>query len=154
MSPNGQAVNIPGLIVRSANFPGTRLLPSNASTLYISGLTAKQLDGTFAGVRETSDGEISVDVAEQIRQALRNLDEIIKQADRRAGLANVVDVVIYLVDCGRNFDTMNAVWNEHFPSVDAAPTRATISTADLGTPKVMIELKCIAILPETSVSKI
>lgn len=154
MFPNGEPINLPNVQVRSANFPGARLAPSQSSrTLYLSGITAKLPDGTFAGVREAQDGNVSVDVVEQTEQAINNLEAVVKKAAPNGGLENVVDVTIYLVDCQLNFTAMNSVWNRRFPDFNAAPARATIDVSELGSPKVAVELKCVALVPGNVISK-
>jgi 2-iminobutanoate/2-iminopropanoate deaminase len=88
---------------------------------------------------DPATGELgSTDVAEQTRQAMRNLQAVLSSAG--AGFADVVKVTAYLTDLG-DFATFNEVYGEFFEG--APPARATVGVAAL--PKgAKVEVECVA----------
>jgi 2-iminobutanoate/2-iminopropanoate deaminase len=77
-------------------------------------------------------------VAEQTRQVLKNLSEVLKGAG--SGLNNVVKTTVFLKDMN-DFVEMNEVYATFFG--DHKPARATVEVARL--PKdVKVEIECIA----------
>ena len=77
-------------------------------------------------------------VAEQTRQVLKNLSEVLKGAG--SGLNKVVKTTVFLKDMN-DFVEMNAVYADAFG--DHKPARATVEVARL--PKdVKVEIECIA----------
>lgn len=77
--------------------------------------------------------------AAQVRQALRNLETILKGAG--ISLNDVVKVNGYLADSNR-FREYNDIYKEFFPH--APPARTTIACALVG---IEVEIDCIAALP-------
>jgi 2-iminobutanoate/2-iminopropanoate deaminase len=88
---------------------------------------------------DPSSGElVSDDVANQTRQAMRNLEAVLVSAG--AGFGDVVKVTAYLTDLG-DFGTFNDVYGEFFK--DEPPARATVGIAAL--PKgAKVEVECVA----------
>ena len=80
-------------------------------------------------------------IADQTRQVLRNLGEVL----RAAGLSyeHVVRTTVYLADL-EDFAAMNAVHGEFF--TDPAPARATVQAARLPRDS-RVEIDAIAVLP-------
>ncbi len=58
-----------------------------------------------------------------------------------AGLENVVDVLVFLIDMDRDFKAYNEVYAEHFGEI--MPARTTVSINALPSP-IAIEMKVIA----------
>ncbi|MGH7049334.1 MAG: RidA family protein [Acetobacteraceae bacterium] len=77
--------------------------------------------------------------AAQARQALRNLETILKGA--RLGLRDVVKVNGYLADINQ-FREYNEIYKEFFPH--EPPARTTIACQLVG---IQVEIDCIAALP-------
>ncbi|KAF0326315.1 L-PSP endoribonuclease family protein [Colletotrichum asianum] len=149
MPGNGDAVILPtGTVTGLANYPRGRLAPTTSHrTLYISGTSSRRPDGTFDGVETRSDGTQVLDVRKQTAAILRNIEEVIKHATaNKGGLGNVIDATIFLVDMERDYSGMNTVWNEFYPNVEEAPARTTIGVRELPSPKLVVEVKCTAIV--------
>ncbi len=78
------------------------------------------------GLDPASGELIGPDVAEQTRQALRNLQAILEAAG--SDLGRVVKTTIFLADM-QDFKTVNAIYAEFFRQ--APPARATVQVAAL-----------------------
>ncbi len=78
------------------------------------------------GLDPASGELVGPDVAEQTRQALRNLQAILEAAG--SSLERVVKTTIYLADM-QDFKTVNAIYAEFFTA--APPARATVQVAAL-----------------------
>jgi 2-iminobutanoate/2-iminopropanoate deaminase len=84
---------------------------------------------------------VSGDVADQTRQVLRNLGEVLRAAG--TSFDYVVRTTVYLADL-EDFSRMNAVYGEFFGS--PAPARSTIQAARL--PRdARVEIDAIATMP-------
>ena len=105
--------------------PGTKA----GNVVYVSGTLALDQDGRLVGVG---------DVSAQTRHVL----ELIKSVIAAAGgtLADVAYNMIFLKDLG-DYDAMNAVYREYFPS--EPPARYCIR-ADLVRPEFLVEISSIA----------
>ncbi|CAG9941791.1 unnamed protein product [Clonostachys rosea f. rosea IK726] len=149
MAPNGDAVQLPaGSTKGLANYPHGRIAPAGSRTLYISGTSSRRPDGNFDGVTVNADGSLSFSVEEQTTTILKNIEAIIKQASGGIGdLTNLIDATIFLVNIKDDYAGMNAVWNSFFPDISAAPARTTIEVKALPSPKLIVEIKCTALIP-------
>ena len=85
-----------------------------------------------------SAGAVPGGIERETRQALENVGALL----RAAGLeyVNVVQTTVYLTDFG-DFDRMNAVYGEFFPT--EPPTRATVGVSALAA-DYRIEIVCVA----------
>jgi 2-iminobutanoate/2-iminopropanoate deaminase len=90
------------------------------------------------GPVDPQTGEMRTDFSGQVRQALRNMETILKGAG--SGLAEVVKVNAYLADLA-DFDSFNAVYSNFFK--DELPVRTTIGCALNG---ILFEVDCVAVL--------
>ncbi|KAI8712503.1 hypothetical protein NCS52_01348700 [Fusarium sp. LHS14.1] len=132
MSSNGDAVILPdGSAKGLANYPHGRLIPSAESwTLYISGTSSRLADGSFEGFETNGDGAPSFYVGKQTTAILHNVEAIVKQAaNGKGGLHNIIDVT-----------------NEFWPNYEEAPARTTIAVKALPSPKMVVEMKCTAVV--------
>ncbi|KAM6510708.1 hypothetical protein FSOLCH5_011153 [Fusarium solani] len=148
MSSNGDAVILPaGSAKGLANYPHGRIIPSAGSrTLYISGTSSRLADGSFEGFESNSDGTPSFDIGKQTAAILRNIDAVVKQATNgKGGLHNIIDVTVFLTDM-EYYSGMNKVWNEFWPNYEEAPARTTIAVKALPSPKIVVEMKCTAMV--------
>ncbi len=91
------------------------------------------------------DGYTPDTVAAETRLALENLFRILAAAG--AGPADVVRCGVYVVDIA-DFDEMNAVYAEAFPT--PRPARTTIQVAGLPG-GIKVEIDCVAVLPGSTV---
>ena len=92
------------------------------------------------GPVDPATGKMSDNFAEQIRQTIRNLQTILKEAG--ADLKDIVNVNAYLTDLTR-FPEYNDVYKEFFPS--EPPARTTIGCQLYG---IQVEINCVAVLPD------
>ena len=69
------------------------------------------------------------DVAAQTRACIENIAVVLEEAG--AGLDNVVDVTVFLVDMDRDFEAFNSVYGEFFGEI--RPTRTTVAVRALPT---------------------
>lgn len=84
---------------------------------------------------------VGTDVADQTRQVLRNLGEVLRAAG--TSFDAVVRTTVYLADL-EDFAAMNAVYGEFF--AQPAPARATVQAARL--PRdARVEIDAVALLP-------
>src|SRR5215213_9983133 len=90
------------------------------------------------GVKEDFSGPVDGGIAAETRQALRNVDTILRACD--ASLADVVKVTVYMTDLG-DWEAMNEAYIEAFAG--RTPARIAVGCADLlfG---ATVELDCIA----------
>jgi len=88
------------------------------NTLYISGQI---------GI-EPATGELPSDFTSQVRQVLRNAEEILISAGYSK--ENVVRVTIYLRDLSK-FGEFNTLYEEFFTSIDPKPARVTVGVKEL-----------------------
>jgi 2-iminobutanoate/2-iminopropanoate deaminase len=86
-----------------------------ADTLYISGMGG-----------EDAAGKIPGDFEAEVKQALDNIDAILKTAGMSSD--NVVSVQVYLTDAA-TFERMNSVYQTYFKN--PRPTRTTVVVAKL-----------------------
>ena len=100
--------------------------------LFVSGCGPVDAEGNLIG------GE---DVAEQTRQVLLNMQEILTAAG--ATFADIVKVIVYLTDVNDR-TTINPVRQEFFG--DARPASTLIGISELAIPGMKVEIEAIAVL--------
>jgi 2-iminobutanoate/2-iminopropanoate deaminase len=86
-----------------------------------------------------SKGEVKVGIAEQTRQALNNIRNIIEAAG--SSLENVLRVGVCLCDL-KDFDEMDKIYRTFFPR--NPPARITMQTL-IGDKRAVIEIEAIAL---------
>jgi 2-aminomuconate deaminase len=149
MSANGQAFLLdPEATPGPTRYPHARISPaSNHRTIYISGIACRQQDGTYPGVTENGDGTYTLDIRKQTAAVLHNIDIIIKGAtDGKGGIQNVIDAVVYILDMKSNYAGMNEEWNKVYADRESAPARATIGVKELPDPRLIVEMKAVAVI--------
>ncbi|WP_428425494.1 RidA family protein [Pararhizobium sp.] len=119
-----------------ANYPYLR---QAGGLFFLAGVSARQPDGTIAGVARGADGTIAYDVAQQLRAIIANIATTL--ATRGATLADLVDVTVYLTDMA-DYGAMNAEYNRWFGA--DGPTRTTVGVKQLPHPDMVVELKVVA----------
>ena len=77
-------------------------------------------------------------IAEQIRQTLRNMAHMLESAG--SGLDRIVKVNVVLADI-RDYDEMNRVWREFFPTHPPARTTCALQLSNGNG----VEIECIAL---------
>lgn len=109
--------------------------------LFLSGVGPRKR-GTkeIPGVTLNPDGSIaSYDIEAQCRSCFDNVRAVLEASG--SSWDRMVDVLVFLTDMKRDFQTFNRVYAERFGEV--RPTRTTIEVGALPTP-IAVELKVIA----------
>lgn len=117
--------------------------------LFLSGIGPRK-PGTdrIPGVELDADGRVTaVDIEAQCRSVFDNVRAVLE--DSGSSWENLVDVLVFLTDMERDFQTYNRIYAEYFSEVQ--PCRTTVEVTRLPTP-IAIELKCIATVDRSEVS--
>jgi len=122
-----------------ANYP---FLREAGGLLFLSGVSARQKDGTIAGVTRQA-GKASYDVAEQFRAIIANITETLRSVD--GTLSDLVDVTIFLTDMA-DYPAMNGEYNKWFGP--DGPARTTVGVSQLPHTDMVVELKVVARRPD------
>ena len=111
-------------------------LPSSGRTLYIAGMTGHD-----------EDENIEQDIADQFAAACRSVVRVIEEAGGSAG--DVVSMTIYtsaMEDYRKNLRAIGAsyrgAFGKHFPPM------ALIGVSELFDPRAVVELVCVAVVPD------
>ena len=113
--------------------------------LYVSGISSRRPDNSFAGVSVNGSGATVLDVRAQTRAVLENIRDILRGAG--AELADVVQAQSFLVDMA-DFAGYNEVWAEFFGDDGTdPPTRTTVAVRQLPHPHLLIEINAVAYKP-------
>jgi 2-aminomuconate deaminase len=123
-----------------ANYPHAKRV---GDLIFVSGVSSRRHDNTHRGVTTSAGGHTELDITEQARGVLDNIDRILQKAD--ASIDDVVDVTVFLVDMD-DYGGFNDVYNEYFDA-ETGPTRTTVAVAELPHPNLLVELKVIAHSP-------
>ena len=110
--------------------------------VYVSGTSSRRSDNTFAGVEVDEMGTTNLDIREQTRAVIENIEDILKTAG--GDLTNVIDMTSFLVNMN-DFGGYNEVYGQFF-GYDG-PTRTTVAVHQLPHPHLLIEMKAIAYIP-------
>lgn len=107
--------------------------------LYVSGTSSRRSDNTFAGVEVDEMGTTNLDIREQTKAVLENIDSTLKTEG--SSLADVIDVTTFLVNMN-DFGGYNEVYGSFFDYT--GPTRTTVAVHQLPHPHLLIEIKAVA----------
>ena len=110
--------------------------------LFVSGTSSRLPDNTFAGASTDAMGTMTLDIREQTRAVLRNIESILASAD--ATLADVVEISSYLVNMN-DFGGYNEAYGEFFDY--DGPARTTVAVHQLPHPLILVEIKAVAYKP-------
>ena len=110
--------------------------------IFVSGTSSRRKDNTIAGAKVDAMGTTELDIREQTRAVLDNINDILKEVG--SSLDDVVDITSFLVNMN-DFGGYNQVYGEYF-SHDG-PTRTTVAVHQLPHPHLLIEIKAIAYKP-------
>ncbi|MER7274552.1 RidA family protein [Dactylosporangium sp. NPDC000244] len=109
---------------------------------FVSGTSSRRPDNSIAGASVDAMGTTSLDIREQTRAVLRNIDGILAAVG--ASLADVVQVTTYLVNMN-DFGGYNEVYGEFFD--ETGPARTTVAVHQLPHPHLLIEIQAVALIP-------
>jgi 2-aminomuconate deaminase len=117
--------------------------------LFLSGIGPRDAgdDSIPGNVVDEFGGLRSYDIVAQCHSVFANVRAVLEASGAR--WEDLVDVTVYLTDMARDFRAYNRVWAEYFPDAATAPCRTTLGITALPTP-IAIELKCLAVLPEST----
>ena len=110
--------------------------------IFVSGISSRKPDNTFAGASADAAGTMKLDIREQTRAVIENIRDILKSAG--AELSDCVDVTSFLVDMN-DFGGYNEVYGEYFDY--NGPARTTVAVHQLPNPLLLIEIKAVAYKP-------
>ncbi|KAK6820921.1 hypothetical protein PG987_015321 [Apiospora arundinis] len=150
-SANGTPYLLPATAAQGlANYPHARVVPGSPRVVYVSGTSSRRGDGTYAGcATDPASGNHTLDVRAQTAAVLQNIGTIIRGATGGAvGLEAVVDATVFLTDIAGDYAGMNEEWNKVWPDKTAAPARTCVQVAALPSPKLNVEIKCMALWPQ------
>lgn len=96
--------------------------------------------GGLHGTDQALDGDFDG----QSRQAFRNLAATLAQAE--GTLSDIVTMTVFIIDA-RYGDRFIEIRKEFFPDAKY-PASALISVAGFARPNMMVEIQCVAVLPD------
>ncbi|KAF9583851.1 hypothetical protein BGW38_008324 [Lunasporangiospora selenospora] len=137
---NGAAVILKGRAQALAHYPHARIANG---MIFVSGISSRRFDNTYEGVKENPDGTLELDVMAQTKAVIENIEVILKS--RGASLANIVDMTVFLTNM-KDYGAMNEVYNQYFDA-ETGPSRTCVGVLSLPSPKLLIEIKAVALAP-------
>ncbi|KAF9301995.1 hypothetical protein BGZ74_006016 [Mortierella antarctica] len=139
-SPNGTAIALKDRAQALAQYPHGRIVNG---MIYVSGISSRRFDNTYEGVKENPDGTLELDIKAQTKAVIENINVILQS--QGASLANIVDITVFLTNMG-DYGAMNEVYNQYFDAA-TGPARTCVGVLSLPSPKLLIEIKAIAVAP-------
>jgi 2-iminobutanoate/2-iminopropanoate deaminase len=116
--------------VPTARFTHAIAVPARGTFIFVSGLTARTVDGTIVALD---------DYVGQTRQILENLQFILAEAG--AGLNDVIQLHTYLRDI-RQWPAVQGVWETYW--ANAFPASTAVEVARLFDERQLIEIEAVA----------
>ncbi len=113
--------------------------------IYVSGTSSRRNDNTHVGATLQNDGSFSLNIEEQTKAVIDNIDALLKSMD--ASINDVIDITTFLVDM-KDFKAYNKVYGQYFDF--SGPTRTTVAVHQLPHPNLLIEIKAVAFKPLTA----
>src|SRR6185437_2942100 len=117
----------------TGHFSHATMIEARGRLVFISGMTARQVDGTIAGV-----GDIEV----QTRQVCENLKAAVEAAGGTMAAICRVDVYIRNME---QFEGIHRVRREYFKEPLTASTMVEVTK--MTSPDALIEINAIAVIP-------
>ena len=127
-------ISSPRLAQPNGHFSHATIVEARGKLLFISGMTARTVDGTIAGVGN---------VEAQTRQVCENL----KAACEAAGgsLKDICRVDVYVRNI-EDFEIIHKVRREYFEA--PLPASTLVEVSKMVKPEYLIEISAIAVIPE------
>jgi 2-aminomuconate deaminase len=110
--------------------------------LFVSGISSRRPDNTFAGASADEAGTTKLDIAVQTQAVIENIRDIL--ASQGAQLSDLVDLTAFLVNMN-DFGEYNRVYGEFFDY--DGPARTSVAVHQLPHPHLLIEIKATAYFP-------
>jgi reactive intermediate/imine deaminase len=133
----GQAIVIDDGPQALANYPHAR---KAGGLIYLSGFSSRRADNTHRGADKLADGSFALDVFEQTRGVIENMQTVLRAAG--ADLSHLLDVTVFLTDMS-NYKRFNEAYNLYF-TAQSGPARTTVAVKQLPHPNLLIEIKGVA----------
>ncbi|NMP15883.1 RidA family protein [Thalassotalea sp. Y01] len=111
--------------------------------IFISGTSSRLPDNSFAGVSVDAMGVTDLDIREQTRVVIENIQDLLNSVG--ASLDDLVEFNTFLVNMN-DFGGYNEVYAEFFDY--DGPTRTTVAVHQLPHPHLLIECKAVAYKPQ------
>jgi enamine deaminase RidA (YjgF/YER057c/UK114 family) len=118
----------------SGVFSHATTVEAKGRLVFISGTTARKLDGSMAGVG---------DIEAQTRQVCENLKAAVEAAGGTMDDICRVDVYVRNME---HFDAIHKVRREYFKA--PAPASTMVEVSKMTSPEYLIEINAIAVLPD------
>ncbi|MBM3464460.1 MAG: RidA family protein [Armatimonadetes bacterium] len=131
MSRNGKSYTLPDRARPLASYPHLR---EANGFIFVSGISARQYDGSIRGVGDT---------AEQTRAVIENLQILLQGVG--ADLDCLVNITTYLMRMN-DYAIYNEAYNDYFDA-ETGPTRTTVGVDDLPGKQLILEMSAIALKP-------
>ncbi|KAF9201439.1 hypothetical protein BGZ49_008311 [Haplosporangium sp. Z 27] len=141
MTKNGTPVILSDRAQALAHYPHARIVNG---MIYVSGISSRRLDNTYEGVKELENGKFELDIKAQTKAVIENIKVILES--KGANLENIVDMTVFLTDM-KDYGAMNEVYNQYFEAA-TGPSRTCVGVLSLPSPKLLIEIKAIALAPK------
>jgi 2-aminomuconate deaminase len=138
-------INFVSELTPRANYP---LAKRVGDLVFVSGLSARRPDNTFAGATADAMGTVTLDIEAQTEAVIANLRDALQRAG--GDLDNLVAVTCYLQTMN-DFGGFNRVYNRFFDKM-TGPTRTTVAVHQLPHPHILVEISGIAHLGAALVS--
>ncbi|WP_378944835.1 IclR family transcriptional regulator C-terminal domain-containing protein [Mesorhizobium sp. ANAO-SY3R2] len=106
---------------------------------FVSGISARRADDSFAGAKVKKSGEVVLDIYQQTIETIRNVADVL--ASVGASLADVVEIEAYLIDM-EHYARFNEAYGRFFDS--EGPTRTTVAVRALPHPHQLLMMKATA----------
>ena len=133
-------MRVPGKATPRGRYPHVKVAGGFA---FVSGTSSRRADNSIAGASVDRLGTVELDIREQTRAVLENIRDVLAAVG--AGLADLVSVTTYLVSMN-DFGGYNEVYGEFFD--ESGPARTTVAVHQLPHPHLLIEISCVAVIPQ------
>jgi 2-iminobutanoate/2-iminopropanoate deaminase len=127
-------ISSPKLRQPSGVFSHATMVEATGRFVFISGMTARRVDGSIAGIG---------DVTAQTRQVCENLKSAVEAAG--GTLDDICRVDVYVRNM-EHFDAIHKVRAEYFKP--PLPASTMVEVSKMTSPEYLIEISAIAVLPE------
>ena len=108
--------------------------------IFVSGTSSRREDNSHIGVEIDENGNLSLDIKEQTRAVIKNIETTLKAAG--VELSDLVEISTYLMSMD-DFKGYNDIYGEFF-NAETGPARTTIAVHKLPHPHLLIEIKAVA----------
>ncbi|MGW6455906.1 RidA family protein [Streptomyces sp. NPDC055078] len=137
----------PGVLVQGKAPPRGRFphIKRAGDIVYVSGTSSRRPDGSFAGASADAMGTTTLDIREQTRAVIENIRDLLRAAG--GDLCDIVTISTYLVSMN-DFGGYNEIYAQYFD--ETGPARTTVAVHQLPHPHLLIEIACVAHLPEAT----